>query len=132
GAVALTALATGAIAADAGLRPAPFMLGLAYAGMGLAASALLVRETSSFVRHERAGSGSPSATRWRTVFLTTSFRDRSLSSACQAGLVNNLNDGIAWGLLPLHYAADGLSVREIGVLAAVYPGIWALTQVLTG
>jgi MFS family permease len=132
GAVALTALATGAIAAEAGLRPAPFMLGLAYAGLGLAASTLLVRETKGFVMDERARSGPRPSTPWRTVFLRTTFRDPSLSAACQAGLVNNLNDGIAWGLLPLYYAAAGLSVGEIGVLAAVYPAVWAVGQVWTG
>jgi MFS family permease len=66
------------------------------------------------------------------VFLRTTFRDRSLSAACQAGLVNNLNDGMAWGVLPLYYAGAGLSIAEIGVLAAAYPAIWAVTQIGTG
>jgi MFS family permease len=132
GAVALTALATGAIAEQAGLRPAPFLLGLAYAGLGLAASTVLVRETRGHVAHEEAALPSTEGLNWRAVFLRTTFRDRSLSAACQAGLANNLNDGMAWGLLPLYYAAAGLSVAEIGLLAAAYPAVWAVGQVGTG
>ena len=129
GAVALTALATGFIAAEAGLRPAPFFLGLAVAGLGLGASVLFVRETRGHVALER--SVDP-ALPWRTVLARTSLRDPSLSAASQAGLVNNLNDGMAWGLLPLFYAAHGLTVAEIGVLAAAYPAVWGLGQLGTG
>ncbi len=132
GAVALTALATGAIAERAGLRPGPFLLGLAYAGLGLGASVLLVRETNPHVEHERSSRPLVDRLAWREVFLRTSLRDQSLSAACQAGLVNNLNDGMAWGLLPLHYAAAGLSIAEIGILAAVYPAVWAIGQIGTG
>jgi MFS family permease len=130
GAVALTALATGFIAAEAGLRPAPFLLGLAFAGLGLGASVLFVRETRGHVALE-AGTGAV-APAWRTVFARTSIRDRSLSAASQAGLVNNLNDGMAWGLLPLFYASHGLGVAEIGVLAAAYPAVWGVAQIGTG
>jgi len=132
GGVALTALATGAIAERAGLRPGPFLLGLAYAGLGLGASVLLVRETNPHVEHERSSRPLVDRLAWREVFLRTSLRDQSLSAACQAGLVNNLNDGMAWGLLPLHYAAAGLSIAEIGILAAVYPAVWAIGQIGTG
>jgi len=137
GAVALTALATGAIAAQAGLRPGPFLLGLAYAVAGLALSALLVRETRGHVEHEgravaAAAPFAAEAPAWRDAFVRTSFRDPSLSAASQAGLVNNLNDGMAWGLLPLFYAAAGLSLGEIGVLAAAYPFVWGIAQVATG
>jgi MFS family permease len=132
GAVAVTALATGAIAQRAGLRPGPFLLGLAYAGLGLAVSALLVRETSGHVEREQAARAETRRLAWGEVFLRTTLRDRSLSAACQAGLVNNLNDGMAWGLLPLYYAAAGLSVAEIGVLAAAYPAVWAVGQIATG
>lgn len=132
GAVALTALATGAIAAQAGLRPAPFLLGLAYAVAGLALSALFVRETRGHVEHEGREGADDEAPSWRQAFVRTSFRDPSLSAASQAGLVNNLNDGMAWGLLPLFYAAAGLSVGEIGVLAAAYPLVWGVAQVATG
>jgi MFS family permease len=132
GAVALTALATGAIAEQAGLRPAPFLLGLAYAGFGLAASVLFVRETTGHVEQEAHDGAAVGRTAWRAVFLRTTFREPSLSAACQAGLVNNLNDGMAWGLLPLYYAAAGLSIAEIGVLAATYPAVWAVGQIGTG
>ena len=130
GAVAVTALATGYIASEAGLRPGPFLLGLAFAGLGLGASVLFVRETRGFVTLE-SGAGDPRP-RWRTIFIRTSFRDRSLSAACQAGLVNNLNDGMAWGLLPLFYASRGLAITEIGILAAAYPAVWGLAQIGTG
>lgn len=132
GAVALTALLTGLIAAQFGLRPAPFFLGLAYAGLGLGISALFVRETRGHVELEQASRERPPRPSWPTVFWRTTLRDRSLSAASQAGLVNNLNDGMAWGLLPLYYAAAGLSLTEIGVLAAVYPGVWAIAQIGTG
>jgi MFS family permease len=141
GAVALTALLTGWIAAEAGLRPWPFLLGLAYAVVGLALSVALVRETRGHVEHEQrvveaAASAAPvervPAPAWRTVFWRATVRDPTLSAASQAGLVNNLNDGMAWGLLPLHYAAAGLSIGEIGVLAAAYPAVWAIAQVPAG
>jgi MFS family permease len=132
GAVAFTALVTGVVAQEAGLRPAPFLLGLAYAGLGLALSAVFVRETAGHVALETSGSGADARPSWASVFRRTTFADRSLSAACQAGLVNNLNDGMAWGLLPLYFAAAGLSVGEVGILAAVYPGVWAVTQIGTG
>jgi MFS family permease len=132
GAVALTALVTGAIAERYGLRPAPFLVGLTYAGLGLALSTLFVRETTGHVATEQAIRGQAGRPSWRQVFARTTFNEPSLSAACQAGLVNNLNDGMAWGLLPLYYAAAGLSIGEIGVLAAVYPGVWAVTQIGTG
>jgi MFS family permease len=132
GAVALTALATGAIAEQAGLRPGPFLLGLAYAGLGLGASVLLVRETSPHVEHEQSTRPAADRPTWPAIVVRTTLREPSLSAACQAGLVNNLNDGIAWGLLPLYYAAAGLSIAQIGVLAAAYPAVWAVGQIGTG
>jgi MFS family permease len=132
GAVAFTALVTGWIAAEYGLRPGPFLLGLAYACLGLGASVLFVRETRGHVEHEQAMIERPETPPWREVFWRTTLRDRNLSAASQAGLVNNLNDGMAWGLLPLFYASAGLSIGEIGVLAATYPAVWAVGQVVTG
>ncbi|MGH9285149.1 MAG: MFS transporter, partial [Acidimicrobiales bacterium] len=135
GALALTALATGAVAERWGLRPAPFFLGLAYAGIGLALSVLWVRETRGHAHHE-AASGPPGAggraPSVRRVLLHTSFRERALSSLCQAGLVNNLNDGLAWGLFPFLFAAHGLSTAAIGSLAALYPAVWGVGQLVTG
>jgi MFS family permease len=132
GAVAFTALATGAIAAHAGLRPEPFYLGAAYAALGLGLSTLFVRETRGHARHESAGGDGEPTLSVREVFLRTSLRDRTLSSVSQAGLVNNLNDGLAWGVFPLFFAAHGLSVGRIGVLAALYPAVWGLGQMGTG
>jgi MFS family permease len=129
-AVALTALATSAIASNHGLRPEPFYLGIAYAGLGLGLSVLFVRETRGHAAHESGSTTSPMTT--REVFAFTSYRDRNLSSVCQAGFVNNLNDGMAWGLLPIFFNDLGLSVGRIGVLAALYPAVWGLAQLYTG
>ncbi|HEY8167758.1 MAG TPA: MFS transporter [Candidatus Limnocylindrales bacterium] len=135
GALALTAFATGLLAEQFGLRPAPFLLGLAYAGLGLGLSALFVRETQGHARHEATtraeGTLAADATAGQ-VFALTTLREPSLSAACQAGLVNNLNDALAWGLLPLTYAAAGLDVAEVGLLAAIYPAVWGLGQLVSG
>jgi MFS family permease len=132
GALAFTALVTGWIAAEYGLRPGPFLLGLAYACLGLGASVLFVRETRGHVEHEQAMIERPETLRWREVLWRTTLGDRNLAASSQAGLVNNLNDGMAWGLLPLFYASAGLSLGEIGILAATYPAVWAVGQVVTG
>ena len=136
GAVALTALATGAIAERAGLRPEPFYLGLAFAALGLGLSTLRVHETRGHAHHEvalydgRSGGEAPLST--REVFLHTTIREPALSSCSQAGLVNNLNDGLAWGLFPLLFAEAGLRLGEIGLLVALYPAVWGLGQLVTG
>lgn len=137
GAVAVTALATGFIAQEWGLRPEPFFLGLAYAGIGLGLSAGLVHETIHHVHHEAAArtdrDDEPGgALTTRQVLALTSFREPALSAASQAGMVNNLNDGLAWGLFPLFFAAEGLDVGRIGVLAALYPAVWGIGQLVTG
>ena len=134
GAVAVAAAVTAVIAASYGPRPWPFVLGLGIAVGGLLLSVGLVRETHHHVRLEALDHGSDprGAQRLRDTFLTTSLRDRSLSAVCQAGLVNNLNDALVWGLVPLFLAARGLSIGQIGVVAAVYPGIWGLAQLGTG
>ena len=134
GAVALTALVTGALADAHGLRPAPFLLGLAFAALGLGLSTLAVHETRGHARHEAANHTAPigDGLSTRDVFILTSFREKSLSAASQAGMVNNLNDGLAWGLFPLYFAAAGITVAEIGVLAAIYPAVWGLGQLVTG
>jgi MFS family permease len=136
GAVALTAWLTGLLAARAGLRPEPFLLGLAYAGLGLGLSALLVRETRGHAQMEadltEADRAIDERLSTREVLVLTSLRERALSACSQAGLVNNLNDGLAWGLLPLLFARGGLSVARVGVLAALYPAVWGLGQLGTG
>jgi MFS family permease len=135
--VAGTALATGYIAADYGLRPGPFLLGAAFIALGLGLSVLTVRETHQHAKkeavdHVSAHAGAVAALSTREVFTLTSFRDRSLSAVSQAGLVNNLNDGLAWGLFPILFATAGLSVGRIGILAAVYPAVWGAGQLITG
>jgi len=134
GAVAATALATGFIAARYGLRPEPFFLGIAFSGLGLALSSLFVRETRQFARQEAADRrGVPGrALSTRDVFVLTSIREPALSACSQAGLVNNLNDALAWGVFPLFFARGGLSVGAIGALTALYPAVWGLGQLLTG
>ena len=134
-AVAGSALATGYIAARWGLRPEPFYLGVAYVALGLGLSAVLVRETHHHVKHEAklAGDLPPDgAPTQREVFWRTTLTDRELSSVTQAGLVNNLNDGMAWGLFPLIFTAAGLGLAEIGWLAALYPAVWGASQLVTG
>lgn len=133
-AVAVTALATGFIAARWGLRPQPFFLGVAYAGLGLGLTTLFVRETHAHVRLEAGAPSMPRAARLSTreVFALTTVREPALSACSQAGLANNLNDGLAWGLLPIYFAASGLQVGAIGVLAAMYPAVWGLGQLCTG
>ena len=133
-AVALSALATGWVASRWGLRPEPFYLGVGFVTLGLLFSVLLVRETRHFVDHESqfAAAHAHATLSPRLVFMRTSFTDRNLSSVSQAGLVNNLNDGMAWGLFPLIFAAAGLPLGQIGALAAIYPAVWGLGQLFTG
>lgn len=133
--VAGAALVTGLIAARTGLRPEPFFLGLAVAALGLGASAVFVRETSAHVAHEaatttvhaqQAGGG------LRRIAAAGTFRDPTLSAASQAGLVNNLNDGLAWGIFPLLFTRAGLSLGEVALLVAIYPAVWGVAQIGTG
>jgi MFS family permease len=134
-AVAASALATGWMAARYGVRPQPFFLGVAFVIVGLTLSALVVRETRHHASHESAllgrspSEGVPTA---RQVFWRTTLLDANLSSVSQAGLVNNLNDGMAWGLFPLVFAAAGMNLAQVGLLAAVYPATWGLAQLVTG
>lgn len=132
-AVAGAALATGWIAARQGLRPEPFYLGVLFVIFGLGLSLLLVRETQSHVtlesRLHKRPSDVPTAA---AIFWRTTITDRNLSSISQAGLVNNLNDGMAWGLFPLFFAAASMSLEQTAALAAIYPAVWGLTQLGTG
>jgi MFS family permease len=134
-AVAVSALATGWIASRYGVRPQPFYLGVGFVIAGLALSALLVRETRHHVSHESTllgalpAEGRPTAGQ---VFWRTTLLDANLSSVSQAGLVNNLNDGMAWGLFPLVFAAAGMNLAQVGLAAAVYPATWGVAQLATG
>jgi MFS family permease len=132
-AVGVTAFLTGYIAAHHGLRPAPFYLGIGYAVLGFLLSTLLIRDTRDHVRLEaRENQKASEPVDFWKVFSLTSFRDRNLFAACQAGLVNNLNDGMSWGIFPLFFATFGLGVERIGILKAVYPATWGILQVATG
>jgi MFS family permease len=133
GAVAGSALLTGWLAEAYGLRPEPFLIGFGFALAGLLLSAFAVRETREHAQHEARVHAQPvEQPSFRSIFALTSWRNRNLFSCSQAGLVNNLNDGLAWGLLPLYFAAADLSVGRIGVLAALYPGVWGVSQLVTG
>ena len=144
-AVSLSALATGYIAASYSLRPYPFYLGIAFVLLGLFLSIFFVKETRAYAMAE--------ASTWDTnvqeplygdrpknkqrpslaeILLITSWKDKALFSCSQAGMVNNLNDGMAWGLFPLFFAAAGLDIYSIGIIAAVYPGVWGSLQLVTG
>jgi MFS family permease len=132
-AVGLTAFATGYLAARYGLRPAPIYLGIVYAGLGALLSILLVRDTRDHVRLEAATHAAQAPSMgFREVFALTTFRDRNLFAASQAGLVNNLNDGMSWGILPLFFSSFGLGIERIGFLKAVYPATWGILQIATG
>jgi MFS family permease len=134
GAVSLTALATGLIAARYGLRPEPFFLGIAFAALGLGLSTLFVRETWGHAHHEAATAPArgDAGDAFGAIFARATWRDPTLSAVSQAGLVNNAVDGLAWGILPLLFAAQGQSVQAIGLLAAIYPGVWCVGQLFTG
>ena len=141
GAVAVTSMAAGYLAGEYGLRPAPFLLGLTYTALALGLSTLAVKETRTHAhleaathtpradgRHDHLHGGLTS----REVFAQTTYREPALSSASQAGLVNNLNFGLSWGLFPLLFAGSGLRVDQIGVLFALYPAVWGVGQLVTG
>jgi MFS family permease len=137
GAVAVAAWATGVIAGNAGLRPAPFLLGLAFAAAGLGLSAAFVRETAGHVAHEvdnhvTAADDHEGDLTPRQVLALGTWGDRSLSAASRAGLVNNLNEGMAMGLFPIFFATAGLDVATIGLLAAIAPAVWGIGQLGTG
>ncbi len=132
-AVGVTAFLTGYLAARYGLRPVPVYIGIGYAVLGSVLSVLLVRDTREHVLLETKGHAQEAAPiTFREVFALTTFRDRNLFAASQAGLVNNLNDGMSWGIFPLFFAANGLGLERIGILKAAYPVVWGLLQVITG
>jgi MFS family permease len=135
-AVAGAAFASGYIAASYGLRPEPFYLGVVFALAGLILSWFFVHDSQGHARFEAAmldrAHGQTAGLSFGEVFRLTSWTDRRLFSVSQAGLVNNLNDGMAWGLFPIFFAAGGLTLKEIAIVAAIYPAIWGLTQLGTG
>lgn len=132
-AVGTTAFLTGYLASRHGLRPVPIYLGIAYAALGTLLSIFVVRDTRAHVRLESRGTQAAAATLgFREVFWLTSLRDRNLFAASQAGLVNNLNDGMSWGIFPLFFTSLGLGLERVGLLKAVYPIVWGVCQIFTG
>jgi MFS family permease len=134
--VALTALATGYLATAYGLQPAPELLGVAYAVAGLALSVTLVRDTAAHAHLEagdhRAADDTAAVPSARQMFAEVTWRNRTLASVSQAGLVNNLNDGLIWVLLPVLLIRSGVSVSGVGIIKAVYPFMWAVGMIATG
>lgn len=136
-AVGVTAFVTGYIASRHGLRPDPFSLGIGYAALGLTLSMLFVHDTHAHARFEAAShpvadGAAVTDARFRTVFALTTWRNRDLFAISQAGLINNLNDGMSWGIFPLFFLAHGVSLEGIGLIKAVYPVTWGVGQLLTG
>ena len=132
-AVGATAFLTGYLASVYGLRPEPFYLGIAYVVLGILVSVFLVRDTREHVRLEmEEHPPEPNPLGFGEVFAKTTYGDRNLFAASQAGLVNNLNDGMSWGVFPLFFSGFGLGVERIGILKAVYPAVWGTLQVATG
>jgi MFS family permease len=130
-AVAGAALCSGFVAASYGLRIAPLLIGTTCLAAGIGVTLLFVRDTLSHVRREAADSAT-AVLSFREVFHLTSWKNPSLFSISQAGMVNNLNDGMAWGLFPLYFSSQGLTLKEISVLGALYPAVWGLSQLGTG
>jgi len=132
-ALALTAFASGAIAYRFGVRPYPFYLGVVYASLGLLFSVFLVKDTHAHAHFEAKNHHQDEVKpTLAQAFLRTSFTHRDLSAVTNAGMVNNLNDGMAWGLFPLVFKAAGLSLVEISILVALYPATWGILQLFTG
>jgi len=128
-AVGLVAFLTGIIAQKYGVTPYPFYLGIGISLVGLILSYFFVRDTRVFVHKEQETTKS---NKQENVFFETSFRDKTLSSITQAGLVNNLNDGMIWGLLPILLISLNYDTKSIGIIAAIYPAVWGIGQLITG
>lgn len=127
--VAIVAFLTGYIAGNFGLRPYPFYLGIALAILGLVGSIFLVKDTRSHVNTE---TGTSNADRLRHLFKETTWTNKILGSVTQAGLINNLNDGMVWGILPILLVSKNFTLEQVGIVTAVYPAVWGLGQIFTG
>ena len=134
-AVGATALLTGYLATTHGLRPVPELIGVVFVAAGLALS-LAVRDTAAHVALELAQHTEPlttdESTGLRATFARASWHHRSLRGASQAGLVNNLNDGLTWGVFPLLFTQHGLGLAAVGLIKGLYPILWGLGQIPTG
>jgi predicted MFS family arabinose efflux permease len=128
-AVALVAFLTGWIASEYGIRPYPFYLGIGLVFLGLISSLFCIKDTKHHVTKETATNITP---RLKNIFWDTTWKDKNLGSVTQAGLINNLNDGMAWGIFPILLATKGFTIGEIGIIAAIYPAVWGIGQLFTG
>lgn len=128
-AVGIVAFLTGWMASEYGLRPYPFYMGIGFAVTGLLASLFLVKDTA---HHVSAETKTSRVQKLKNVFLETTWTNPNLGSITQAGLVNNLNDGMIWGLFPILLASKGFSMVEVGKIVAVYPVVWGVGQLITG
>ncbi len=128
-AVGVVAFLTGIIAQKYGLTPYPFYLGIGISIIGLLLTLFFVRDTRKFVDKEQK---TTETDKLENVFIETSFKDKTLSSITQAGLVNNLNDGMIWGLLPILLLSLNYNEKNIGIIAAIYPAVWGIGQLFTG
>ena len=127
--LAVVAFLTGYIASNYGLKPYPFYLGIVLSLAGLLGSALFITDTEGHVQQETSTHGSEQT---ENVFMDTTFRDKNLSSVTQAGLINNLNDGMMWGIFPLLLKEKGFDFSQIGIIVAIYPAVWGISQLFTG
>jgi MFS family permease len=128
-AVALIAFLTGWIASEYGIRPYPFYIGIALVFLGLMGSIFFIKDTKHHVAKETISNTIP---RLKNIFWDTTWKNKNLGSVTQAGLINNLNDGMAWGIFPILLATKGFTIGEIGIIAAIYPAVWGIGQLLTG
>jgi len=128
-AVGVVAFLTGVIAQKYGLTPYPFYLGIGISIIGLLLTLFFVRDTRKFVDKEQK---TTETDKLENVFIETSFKDKTLSSITQAGLINNLNDGMIWGLLPILLLSLNYNEKNIGIIVAIYPAVWGIGQLFTG
>ena len=128
-ALALIAFLTGWIASEYGIRPYPFYVGIGLVFLGLIGSLFFIKDTNHHVAKETVTNTIP---RLKNIFWDTTWKDKNLGSVTQAGLINNLNDGMAWGIFPILLAAKGFTIGEIGIIVAIYPAVWGIGQLFTG
>ena len=127
--VAIVAFLTGWIASEYGIRPYPFYVGIGLVFLGLTGSIFFIKDTKHHVAKETVTNTIP---RLKHIFWDTTWKNKNLGSVTQAGLINNLNDGMAWGIFPVLLASKGFNIGEIGIIAAIYPAVWGIGQLFTG
>lgn len=128
-AVAIVAFLTGWITSEYGIRPYPFYLGIGLVFWGLVGSIFFIKDTKHHVAKETVSNTIP---RLKNIFWDTTWKDKNLGSVTQAGLINNLNDGMTWGIFPILLASKGFTIGEIGIITAIYPAVWGIGQLFTG